>query len=168
MENKKEVKTFNEIMTEAVEKAPKRYYRGNTMTRSKALTLFIEELSKSEEFILLSACINNCFDRDNISAGGEILFTTYAKFSIGDTQYYFQYDDNPFFETFFTIGKKDHETYPLNFDFMKNVTWDNTPENVNILLDNMKDAFSQLSPKASDWYKRIEPAYMRGQSIYYQ
>jgi hypothetical protein len=163
------MKTFEEIKKEATENSKNRYYRGFTFMRSRALTAFIEELSKKETFSFICGNFVKSFNRDGMTENSTLTLTTYAGFNFNGKEYYFQYDENVFFDAYFTITDKDTHTYPIvvNDIIYNGVEWDNSEENYNLFLSNLKLAFDGLNYYRAEKYRKTTPSYMAGQRIYY-
>ena len=174
-------KTFNEIKQETMQAENcKRYYRGFCYVRACALTKLIEELSTSKDFRLVSAHPLTMYNR-SIEDGAKMetskIFSIglWCGWLLGETYYYLQIDDNPFFDAFVSQSvkiapRKAKHTYAtrINETLYKGVNWDAEPETIELLLANLYECIKpeNINQQA---YTRDVPGYnnpFTKQSIY--
>lgn len=171
-------KTFQEVK-EMFEKDDlcKRYHRGFDYARMVALTRYIEELSKREDFKLCSASPVTMYRRGE---NDEVLDETktfsigsWCRFLLGKTCYYIQITDNPFFDSYFTIGYADGTRSYLqsvNHILYSGVDWGYSEEIISKVQENLSKCFEEVNkPNTQKFYKEEYQSYdnpFKVQTIY--
>jgi hypothetical protein len=176
-----EYKTFDQVKQETIqEERCKRYYRSFDYARACALTQLIEELSKRPDFKLVSAHPLTMYnrgieDKEAMEATKIFSIGLWCGWLIGETHYYLQIDENPFFDALVSTGKqtapgKAVYTYATRINEMlyDGVEWDDKPETVKLLLKNLRKCIKPENIGQQSYKKDIQ-AYndpFTKQSIY--
>ena len=147
------------------------YYSAFDYARSVALTNFLRELEQehSDAFRLITAHPFITHDRsDETKQEKQFTLGMWATWGIGETIYYCQMNENPFFDAYITRSYNiDHKTrrseYGSNMNeiFYKCANWDATPETIEQLTKNIRAAYDHTNARAGHWYTRDIPAYER-------
>lgn len=154
-------KTINEIKEMEVITNKKRYYRDFDYTRRIALTKFVEQMENERQDFKIVTCspsiahtrTRNEHDKEKTEKSATFVIGSWVAFEVNDTQYYIQIDDNPFFDSYISASVIDHEKktkkstgmMKINETLYKNVEYANTEENINQVVENLKEVFNNVN-----------------------
>lgn len=177
------MKTLQEILQEVkTSEENKKYFRTIDYIRAVALTNALTTLSKKDGFNLLGANVCTLYDRGTGSEEEKELSKTpsvglYARFSLGnDYVYYIQIDENIFMDCYIITTRqssKDKNTIlsqyidenGINHILYDNITFDNTPENIKQIEENILRAIREHKTNNTNYSKTMPRDYME-QKIY--
>lgn len=149
--------TFKTISEIKVTTEKKRYHRPFDYARMVALTRFVEAMeNERQDFKLVTAnpsiAHNRGLDKENMMNSAQFVVGNWIKFEVNGTQFYIQIDDNPFFDSYIIASVLDHEKktkkstgmIKINGTLYNDVAWDCTEENINKIVGNLKEIFSNI------------------------
>ena len=158
----------------------KQRYRPFGLARAIALTEFLTELEAEHKndfrittaYPALSRLVNEPKDAEPVFTLG-----IWAGFAIGDTEYFFEMNENPFLLAGIMRkwrsedGKTERSEYleEMNGILYRGTERDAEPKTISTLLQNYRDALSEVNERHPKTYSRDVPAYDRKnkQRIYY-
>ena len=180
-----ETATFKTVAQIKAETDRKQYYRPFDYACIVALTKFIEHLERKhgEDFKILTVHPAIFYNRGNDKTTVEDIDRTgifglglWVRWLFGDTEYYMQMNENPFFPAYFTRtwrnldGKTRRSEYATEMNEMMYAGVDirYSEDVVRKLVQNFKDTLDYVNKRCSETYTQEIPAYDRKvkQTIY--
>ncbi len=174
-----EFKTISQVEAET---ETRRYYRTYDYARALALTAFLRELEAEhgENFRLVTAhplliCNRGIKDKDEMEASAVFVIGLWARWNIGNTGYYLQMNENPFFDAYITRHwrldrDREQSEYGSRMNDMMygNSDWSAEPKNIALLIKCLRQSFVHANKRTPDTYIKEIPAYDRKnvQTIY--